>query len=172
MRKTWHAFTRLALIVVGWLLVLLGIAALVLPGPGLLLLLAGLVVLSQQYEWAERRVDPLAAKAFEVAKQGVSTWPRIIVSGLAACCVIAAGVVWWIAPEIPEIWIIGPEWPLGGWPTGLSIVVSGLIALGLLVYSVVRWRHEARHEHRAAKSHRKSQRSAAKTDRNKAEISS
>ena len=53
------AAKRVLLEVVGWLLVLAGIAALILPGPGLLLLAAGLFVLSQQYEWAERRVDPI-----------------------------------------------------------------------------------------------------------------
>lgn len=168
MRRTWKAFTRIMLEILGWLLVALGIAALFLPGPGLLMLLAGLVILSQQYEWAEKRVDPLAAKAFEVAKQGVSTWPRIIMSGLGALCVIAVGVVFWIAPTIPEFWIIGPEWPLGGWPTGLSIVVSGFIALGLLIYSVIRWRHEARHEHRTARAERRS----AKTESSKDRVSS
>ena len=40
---------------------------------GLLLLAAGLAVLSQQYEWAEKRVDPI----FERAKQGaVDSGPR------------------------------------------------------------------------------------------------
>ena len=84
------------LTVLGWVLVLAGVAALVLPGPGLLLLLAGLVVLSQEYEWAERRVEPVKEKAFEVAKAGVSTVPRIVMSALGALCVIAAGVVWWM----------------------------------------------------------------------------
>ena len=50
---------RPLLTILGWVLVLVGVAALVLPGPGLLLLLAGLVVLSQEYEWAERRVEPV-----------------------------------------------------------------------------------------------------------------
>ena len=53
------AAKRLLLEVVGWLLLLVGIAALVLPGPGLLLMFAGLAVLSQQYAWAERWVDPI-----------------------------------------------------------------------------------------------------------------
>ncbi len=147
LRKTWVT-------VVGWVLVVVGIAALVLPGPGLLMLLAGLVVLSQEYEWAERRVEPVKAKAFDVAKQGVSTWPRIILSLVAALCVKAAGVVWWVAPEIPEIGPIGPEWPLGGWATGSSIILSGLIALGLLIYSIVRWRGEAVAERRTARAER------------------
>ncbi|RYE73750.1 MAG: hypothetical protein EOO74_12580, partial [Myxococcales bacterium] len=66
------ASKRLVLEIVGWLLVVLGIAALVLPGPGLLLLAGGLAILSQQYEWAEKRVDPVFDRAREGAIQGVS----------------------------------------------------------------------------------------------------
>jgi len=66
---------RTGIIVVGWALVLGGIAALVLPGPGLLLLLAGLIVLSQEYEWAERRLEPVRIKAFTTAAASVQTWP-------------------------------------------------------------------------------------------------
>lgn len=135
MRKTWVTL-------VGWLLVLVGLAALILPGPGLLLLLAGLVVLSQEYEWAERRVDPVKDKAFDVARSGVATYPRIAMSALGAAVVIAVGVVWCFNPQIPEVGPFGPSLPLGGWPTGSSIVLSGLVALGLLLYSVRRFRGE------------------------------
>jgi hypothetical protein len=163
MRGTWKALRRVLLIILGWILVAVGIAAIFLPGPGLLLLLAGLVVLSQEYEWAERRVDPMAAKAFEVAKQGVSTWPRIALSTLAALCVIAAGVFWWISPEIPEVGPIGPELPFGGWGTGLSMIISGFIAIGLLVYSVKRWRAEAKDAHRTARAERRATKAEQKS---------
>ena len=135
MRKTWVTL-------VGWLLVLVGLAALILPGPGLLLLLAGLVVLSQEYEWAERRVGPVKDKAFDVARSGVATYPRIAMSALGAGVVIAIGVVLGLNPEIPEIGPFGPRLPLGGWATGSSIVASGLVALGLLLYSIKRFRGE------------------------------
>ncbi len=124
----------------GWVLVLAGIVALILPGPGLLLLLAGLVVLSQEYEWAKRRVEPVKKKAFDVARAGVSTFPRIVLSALGAVAVAAVGVLWTLDPEIPELGPIGPSLPLGGWPTGSSIILSGLVALGLLVYSIKRFR--------------------------------
>src|SRR6476660_573196 len=95
--------------VLGWILVLLGLAALVLPGPGLLLLLAGLVVLSQEYEWAERRVEPVKAKAFDVARQGVSTYPRIVLSGRSATALVAVGVFWGIDPPVPTAGPLGPD---------------------------------------------------------------
>lgn len=137
--------------ILGWVLVVVGIAALVLPGPGLLLLLAGLVVLSQEYEWAERRVEPVKEKAFDVAQAGVSSYPRIVFSALGALAIMAAGVIWWVSPEIPEIGPIGPELPFGGWATGSSLILSSLIALGLLGYSVRRWGREARAARKAGR---------------------
>ncbi|MGH3627297.1 MAG: PGPGW domain-containing protein [Sciscionella sp.] len=131
---------RTLLTAAGWLLVLLGIAALVLPGPGLLLLLAGLVVLSQEYAWAERRVEPLKVRAFEAARLGVASWPRVTASALAACAVIAAGVVWGIDPPVPSVGPLGPDLPFGGWATGGSIIASGVIALSLVAHSVHRFR--------------------------------
>jgi hypothetical protein len=135
--------------VLGWVLVIVGIAALVLPGPGLLLLLSGLVVLSQEYEWAERRIEPVKAKAFDVAQAGVASYPRILLSTLGALGLVAAGVVWWADPEVQEIGPVGPELPFGGWPTGSTLILSGLIALGLLAYSVRRWARAARAARRA-----------------------
>lgn len=126
--------------ILGWILVLLGLAALVLPGPGLLLLLLGLIVLSQEYEWAARRVEPVKKKAFEVARQGVSSYPRILLSGLGACALIAVGILWGLDPPVPTAGPIGPDLPFGGWATGTTIMVSGVIALALVIYSVKRFR--------------------------------
>ena len=74
------AAKRVVLETLGWLLVVAGIAALVLPGPGLLMLFAGLALLSQQYEWAERRVEPIKEKALKAADEGVETPLRITLS--------------------------------------------------------------------------------------------
>ena len=138
----------------GWVLLLAGLAALILPGPGLLLVLAGLVVLSQEYPWAARRVEPVKQRAFAVTKAGVSSWWRILGSFLGAAGLIAAGVIWWINPTIPELGPIGPKLPFGGWATGFSISVSGMVAMGLLVYSVVRFREVAVKERREARAAR------------------
>ncbi|MGH3423400.1 MAG: PGPGW domain-containing protein [Nocardioidaceae bacterium] len=139
MRAAGNWLRRWALIAAGWLLVLLGIAALVLPGPGLLMLVAGIAVLSQEYEWAERRLEPIKKRAFEAAAIGVKTWPRISVSALGGMCLIGIGFVWGIGPTIPTWWILGPTLPAQGWGTATSLVLSGLIALALLVYSVRRF---------------------------------
>ena len=136
LRKTWVT-------VIGWVLTVAGIGLLALPGPGLLTLVAGLAILSQEYDWAERRLHPVKEKAFEAAAAGVETWPRIVLSTLGALALIAVGIVWWVNPTIPEIWFIGPRLPFAGWGSGLSIVLSGFIALGLLLYSIRRFRYGA-----------------------------
>jgi uncharacterized protein (TIGR02611 family) len=132
---------RLALETLGWLLVVAGIAALILPGPGLLLLFAGLAILSRQYEWAERRMRPVEKRAMHAAAESVQTWPRIILSLIGVCWLIGAGVLWLVGPEAPDWWQWEESWWLaGGWPTGVTLVGSGLIALAMIVYSFRRFR--------------------------------
>jgi hypothetical protein len=84
----------------GWILVLLGVAALVLPGPGLLALFAGVALLSTQYEWAERRLEPVKKAALRTAADSVKTWPRILMSFAGVCWLIGLGIYWGINPQV------------------------------------------------------------------------
>ena len=130
------AAKRLGLEILGWTLVALGLAALVLPGPGLLMLFAGLYVLSQQYEWAERKVEPVKVAAFRAAAEGVQTWPRILASVAGVLVMVAIGVTWGLRPDVPGWWPIAEHWWLpGGWGTGISLLVSALVAFILIVFS-------------------------------------
>ena len=130
------AAKRLGLEILGWTLVVLGLAALVLPGPGLLMLFAGLYVLSQQYEWAERKVEPVKVAAFRAAAEGVQTWPRILASFCGVLVMVAIGITWGLRPEVPGWWPIAEHWWLpGGWGTGISLIVSAAVALTLIVFS-------------------------------------
>ncbi len=137
---------RTGIIVVGWALVLGGIAALILPGPGLLLLLGGLIVLSQEYEWAERRLEPVRVKAFTTAAAGVQTWPRVAGSAFGGAVLVGVGVVWALDPTIPKFWIFGPDLPFGGLGTGLTLALSAVIVWALLVYSVRHFRSRSMEE--------------------------
>lgn len=132
---------RIAIEVAGWGLVLIGIAAIFLPGPGLLSLFAGLAILSQQYEWAERRVRPVEVMALKSAAQSVQTWPRILASVTGALALAAVGVFWGIGTDAPGWWSIDDKWWLvGGWGTGGTLIASSLIALATIVYSFRRFR--------------------------------
>ena len=129
----------------GWLLLLVGLAALVLPGPGVLALFAGMAILATQYEWAERHIVPVEKAALRAAEGSVKTGPRIVLSAFGALLLVGLGIYWGLSPAAPSWWPIGDKWWLmGGWGTGASLIVSGVIALALLVYSYVRFRPRRR----------------------------
>jgi hypothetical protein len=131
---------RLVLETLGWMLLVLGVAAIFLPGPGLLGIFAGLVLLSQQYAWAERRVEPVRVRALRGAAEGVETWPRIVASLLGALVLAACGVLWIYHPPMPAWWPFAESWWLPGdlW-TGITQVASAFIAVALIVYSYRRF---------------------------------
>ena len=131
---------RVVLETAGWLLLVVGIAALILPGPGLLGVFAGLALLSQQYEWAERRTEPVKLRALKAAAEGVATWPRIIASLLGVSFLAVCGVLWSQKPPPPDWWPLSDFWWLpGGLGTGITQIVSAMIALVLIIYSYRRF---------------------------------
>ena len=65
---------RLGVSIVGFVLILGGIAGLALPIlPGWLLIIAGLAVLATEYAWAERALDSAKQKARAAAKKARSS---------------------------------------------------------------------------------------------------
>jgi uncharacterized protein (TIGR02611 family) len=135
-RRGGAALKRVALEGLGWVLVVAGIAALILPGPGLLMLFGGLAILSQQYEWAERRMRPVELRAKRAAAESVQSPLKIALSVLGAVAVTAVGALWVWQPPAPEWWPLDDRWWLaGGLPTGITLVASGIVAFALIVYS-------------------------------------
>ena len=111
-------FERLGVEILGWALIPIGIILMPLPGPGMLIVVAGVGLLSRRHVWAQRMLDPLRRRAVEAAKYGVATWPRIVVSFLGGVWLVALGIVWWISPNIPQFELfdvsIGPDLPGAG----------------------------------------------------------
>ncbi len=118
---------RATIAVLGALVLLIGVALLVLPGPGLLLVLAGLLILASEFPTLERYVDPVQERAMKAAEDSVSSPLRITGSVLAGLGLIAAGVVWGLRVFS---WL---PWP--GWSTGSSLILSGIVLLALLWWS-------------------------------------
>jgi hypothetical protein len=126
---------RVTIAIVGGVVVLIGIALLVLPGPGLLLVLAGLLILASEFPALERYVDPVQERAMKAAEDSVSTPLRIAWSVCVGLGLIGAGIAWGLIP-----WL-----PFHGWSTGSSLILSGLILFALLIWSYrkVKARREA-----------------------------
>ncbi|MBZ6257079.1 hypothetical protein KVH22_16230 [Streptomyces olivaceus] len=116
---------RTLLGVLGALVLVVGVALLVLPGPGLLLVLAGVVLLARAVPALDRFVAPVRVRAMRAAEESVSSGWRIAGSVLVGVFLVAAGVVWGLVPGLPY----------SGWATGASLIVSGLVLFTLLVWS-------------------------------------
>jgi hypothetical protein len=56
---------RIAVTVAGFAVILVGVAMLVLPGPGLLVIIAGLAILATEYVWAERLLRMAKERAIQ-----------------------------------------------------------------------------------------------------------
>ena len=123
-------FKRATLAVVGGVVLLIGVALLVLPGPGLLLVLAGLLILASQFPALERHVDPVRDRAMKAAEDSVSSPLRIAGSILCGVALIAAGILWGLKVFS---WL-----PFPGWSTGSSLILSGILLFALLAWSYQR----------------------------------
>ncbi len=139
---------RIAIESLGWILVVVGIAALVLPGPGLLALFAGVFLLATQYEWAERRLEPVKKAALRGAADSVKSWPRIVLSVFGIAWLIGFGILWVDAPPAPDWWPLPDGWWLpGGVWTGVSLIVSGFIVSAMVIYSYLNFREIKDEQH-------------------------
>lgn len=131
-----RALKRFAVAVVGFGVVALGIVLMPLPGPGMLIVLAGVLILATQFQWAARRVDQVKRAALRGAADSVKSWPRIVGSVLFVIWLVTLGVVWGLHPPAPDWWPLSDSWWLrGGWWSGGALVFSGLFVGGTLVYS-------------------------------------
>ncbi|MGW8065272.1 PGPGW domain-containing protein [Streptomyces ziwulingensis] len=109
MGRSVEPIRRAALGSLGAVLVVIGIALLVLPGPGLLLVFAGVVLLARAVPALDRFVAPA----------------RIAGSVLVGLLLIGAGLAWGLVSRLPY----------SGWGTGASLILSGCILFALLFWS-------------------------------------
>jgi uncharacterized protein (TIGR02611 family) len=63
MRFIWRSSKRAAVFVVGVALVVVGLIMFVTPGPGIVLVVAGLAVLATEFAWAEHMLDKAKEQA-------------------------------------------------------------------------------------------------------------
>ncbi|WNB86214.1 PGPGW domain-containing protein [Cellulomonas sp. ATA003] len=127
---------RATVAVLGGATTLAGIALLVLPGPGFVLIAAGLALLATQFAWAAR---PLAY-AKDRAQVGMdevahSRWRTVVAVG-AGVGLLTIGV----------LGVVGVQLPLVNLLTASMLILSGLGLLGTIVYA---WRRGG-----APRSHR------------------
>lgn len=90
---------RVVVAIFGFLVVLTGLAMLVLPGPGLLVIAIGLGILALEFVWAERLLERTVDK-MEDAADTVKRSSRkqqalgVVLLALAAAALVTAAIIW------------------------------------------------------------------------------
>ena len=100
----WSRYVALYLAQAGWIILGVGILSQFQPGTGMLMTLVGLAILSSQYGWARRLMEPVRVKAWRGAAEGVETVPRIALSALVALVMIGVAVLGLWSPPAPGWW--------------------------------------------------------------------
>lgn len=98
-----HVVIRIGTIVVGFVVLIAGLAMLVLPGQGILTVIAGLAILSRELPWAERMLEyaKKKAKLDELKQQPV--WVKAVAWGFTALAVAASAWFMFLADPKPEL---------------------------------------------------------------------
>jgi uncharacterized protein (TIGR02611 family) len=88
-----HIAVRIVRISAGVLVTVIGIALLPLPGPGWLVIAAGLVILAQDFAWAERTLAIVRRRLPQDADGKIPTRTWVII-GLTTTATVAVSL-WW-----------------------------------------------------------------------------
>lgn len=85
---------RIAVTVIGFAVLIAGIIMMVTPGPGVLVIVAGLAILATEWAWAERALDRTKAGGKVVLEQATASPLRIVLSVTATLLGIGAVLVY------------------------------------------------------------------------------
>jgi uncharacterized protein (TIGR02611 family) len=88
---------RIAVTVVGFVVLLAGVVMMVTPGPGIVVILIGLAILATEWAWAERALDRAKQAGSGAVRTATASPVRIALSVVLTLAGIAAAVVLWIA---------------------------------------------------------------------------
>ncbi|MDX6285993.1 MAG: hypothetical protein QOG53_1478 [Frankiales bacterium] len=113
--------------ILGLAVVALGIVLLPLPGPGFLVIAAGLAILATEFEWAERWLDQVRDRALEAAEQATKNWWSATLTVLSALGMLAVGIYIFLAP--PDIKFMSKG-------TGIGVIIGALAALATAIYAI------------------------------------
>ena len=83
---------RIAITVIGFAVLIAGGVMMVTPGPGVIVILAGLAILASEWAWAERALDKAKEGGKVVVEQATASPTRIVLSVLLTLGGIAVAV--------------------------------------------------------------------------------
>jgi uncharacterized protein (TIGR02611 family) len=117
---------RIAVTVVGTVILAVGVVLLVAPGPGLVVIALALGVFAIEYQWARRHLATVQQHARSAALKAAAS--RV---ATAAAVLFGVGAV-----GLGVVLIFTDLLPLSGVGTGVGIAIGGLTVLVTMAYSV------------------------------------
>ncbi len=128
-RRLRHVATgtkRMLVVAVGFVVLGAGLTMLVLPGPGILVVAAGLVILATELDWAGRLLDRVRDRASSATAQLQSRRTVQTALAISACALITGGA----AAAV----IVAEHRALG-----VAVFFTGVCSLAVLVPATQRW---------------------------------
>jgi hypothetical protein len=116
---------RVTVAVVGGALALMGVALLVLPGPGFVLVAAGLTVLATQFTWAARPLAYARGRAVAGLEQVGRSKRRAFPVVLAGLFLLAVGIAEVTVADLPLVSIL----------SAVMLIISGVTLLATVVHA-------------------------------------
>ena len=110
-----------AVTILGVGLLAVGLAMMVLPGPGILVIVAGLAILATEYVWARSLLERAKNQAEKVQQAAVASRWRTASTVLFALAMLGLGIAMLIAGDV--------NLPFWGGVTGSVMIVTALILL-------------------------------------------
>ena len=117
---------RLLVFIVGVAVLAAGVAMLALPGPGVVVIIVGLVILATEFAWAERMLDKTTEKAAGAATKVTGNKNGQMALAASGIGMIIGGIV--IAVMFSAFLIVG-----------ISVAIAGVIGLCTLHPKVQAW---------------------------------
>ncbi len=117
---------KVVVLIVGVAVVLSGVALLALPGPGMLVIIVGLLILSTEFAWAQRWLDYAVERAAGATTKVQGSKSGRIMLALSGITLIAAGVI---------VIVFFSNWLV----VGVSLIFAGVIGLCTLIPKVQDW---------------------------------
>lgn len=117
---------RLMVFILGVAVLLAGAVMLVMPGPGVLVIVLGLVILATEFAWAERVLDRTTATAAGAASKVTDNSKGRAALALSGVSMIIGGIVG--AVLFPTFLVVG-----------ISVTIAGAIGLVTLLPQVRSW---------------------------------
>lgn len=117
---------RLLVFIVGVAVLVAGVAMLALPGPGVVVIIVGLVILATEFAWAERMLDKTTEKAAGAATKVTGNKSGQLTLAASGVGMIIGGIV--IAVVSSTFLAVG-----------ISVTIAGVIGLCTLLPQVQAW---------------------------------